>query len=110
MTHVGKPSSVLGASTFAHTWLTAQTLLFRRNVVSIVIVKGFEVLNGHASCRFEHVFVGESKHGEISGLHNWVQFYNLEQKRELDYRGYIFPKRMYARFFLLMHCRFMPLC
>ena len=44
--------------------------------------------------RFEHVFVGESKNGEISGLHNWLQFFNLEQRRELDYRGYIFPKRM----------------
>jgi hypothetical protein len=43
--------------------------------------------------RFEHVFVGESKNGEITGLHNWLQFYNLEKSNELDYRGYIFPKR-----------------
>jgi len=42
---------------------------------------------------FEHVFVGESKNGEISGLHNWLQFYNLERSNELDYRGYIFPMR-----------------
>ena len=42
--------------------------------------------------RFEHIFVGESKQGIIQGLHNWLQFYNLEQEGSLDYRGYIFPR------------------
>ena len=42
--------------------------------------------------RFEHTFVGESKQGKIQGLHNWLQFYNLEQQGSLDYRGYIFPR------------------
>jgi poly(U)-specific endoribonuclease len=40
----------------------------------------------------EHVFVGEIKNGEISGFHNWVQFYLQEQNGSLDYRGYIKPR------------------
>lgn len=41
------------------------------------------------SCGFEHVFVGETKHGrEIMGLHNWIQFYNLEKQNIVDYKGY----------------------
>ncbi|CAM9679644.1 unnamed protein product [Chrysoparadoxa australica] len=44
------------------------------------------------SSGFEHVFVGESRDGEITGLHNWIQIYLLEQKGQLDYLGYIKPK------------------
>lgn len=41
------------------------------------------------SCGFEHVFVGEAKHGrEIMGLHNWVQFYLQEKHGHVDYKGY----------------------
>lgn len=41
------------------------------------------------SCGFEHVFVGETKHGqEIMGLHNWVQFYLQEKHNHVDYKGY----------------------
>lgn len=41
------------------------------------------------SCGFEHVFVGETKHGqEIMGLHNWVQFYLQEKHSHVDYKGY----------------------
>ena len=49
-----------------------------------------------SSCGFEHTFVGESKDGELTGLHNWIQFYNLEQTAGLDYRGYIFPRNRCA--------------
>ncbi|KAI4905834.1 hypothetical protein NFI96_014554 [Prochilodus magdalenae] len=44
---------------------------------------------GADSCGFEHVFVGETKHGkEIMGLHNWVQFYLQEKRKFVDYKGY----------------------
>ncbi|XP_030633133.1 poly(U)-specific endoribonuclease-C [Chanos chanos] len=44
---------------------------------------------GADSCGFEHVFVGETKHGkEIMGLHNWVQFYLQEKHGHVDYKGY----------------------
>jgi poly(U)-specific endoribonuclease len=44
------------------------------------------------SSGFEHVFVGEIKEGEVSGLHNWIQIYLEEKKGNLDYRGYIKPR------------------
>ena len=48
----------------------------------------------NSSCGFEHVFLGEvdQKSGEVSGLHNWVQFWIEEKKGNLDYRGYILPR------------------
>lgn len=47
-----------------------------------------------ASSGFEHVFVGEiNQKEEVSGLHNWIQFWLEEQKGSLDYKGYILPKR-----------------
>jgi poly(U)-specific endoribonuclease len=40
---------------------------------------------------FEHVFLGESKNGEIGGLHNWVTFYLRERNEsaEFDYKGFL---------------------
>ncbi|KAL6732713.1 hypothetical protein Aduo_003444 [Ancylostoma duodenale] len=40
---------------------------------------------------FEHVFIGEEKRGEVSGLHNWVRFYLLEKNstEQFDYKGFI---------------------
>ncbi|KAK7263359.1 hypothetical protein RJT34_30947 [Clitoria ternatea] len=47
-----------------------------------------------SSSAFEHVFVGEIKQsGEVSGFHNWLQFYLEEEKGRVDYQGYIFPRR-----------------
>ncbi|XP_077452915.1 uridylate-specific endoribonuclease C [Stigmatopora argus] len=44
---------------------------------------------GPDSCGFEHVFVGEIKfNNEITGFHNWIQFYVQEKARLLDYKGY----------------------
>jgi poly(U)-specific endoribonuclease len=44
------------------------------------------------SSGFEHVFIGEIDDQEISGFHNWVQFYLQEKKGFVDYRGYIKPR------------------
>ena len=41
------------------------------------------------SSAFEHVFLGELKRGEISGLHNWIFFANEEGQKNADYLGYI---------------------
>ncbi|XAR70580.1 hypothetical protein NMG60_11027481 [Bertholletia excelsa] len=49
-----------------------------------------------SSSAFEHVFVGEIKNQEeqeVSGFHNWLQFYLEEAKGRVDYQGYIFPRR-----------------
>nr|XP_061813279.1 uridylate-specific endoribonuclease C-like [Nerophis lumbriciformis] len=44
---------------------------------------------GPDSCGFEHVFVGEIKfNSEITGFHNWIQFYVQEKGQLLDYKGY----------------------
>ena len=40
------------------------------------------------SCGFEHVFVGETREHDVTGFHNWIQFYLQEKAGRLDYRGY----------------------
>uniref|UniRef100_A0A0N5B918 Endoribonuclease n=1 Tax=Strongyloides papillosus TaxID=174720 RepID=A0A0N5B918_STREA len=47
------------------------------------------------SSGFEHVFIGEIKNGEISGLHNWYRFHYLEsrgQQENFDYKGFIIKR------------------
>lgn len=45
------------------------------------------------SSGFEHVFLGEIKEGQVTGMHNWIQIYLQEKKGEFNYKGYIKPKK-----------------
>lgn len=40
---------------------------------------------------FEHVFMGEAKNGEVSGMHSWLRMYLLENdpKERFDYMGFL---------------------
>jgi len=40
------------------------------------------------SSGFEHVFLGEKKAGKVQGFHNWVYFYYLEKKKQVNYLGH----------------------
>ena len=44
------------------------------------------------SSGFEHVFIGEIKNGEVTGMHNWIRIYLEEKQKTLDYRGFIKPR------------------
>ncbi|KAF5299099.1 hypothetical protein FQR65_LT09457 [Abscondita terminalis] len=41
------------------------------------------------SSGFEHIFLGEIKNNDVSGLHNWVYFNSQEMNNNLDYLGYL---------------------
>ena len=45
-----------------------------------------DLVNG--SCAFEHVFLGETKRGEVKGFHNWYFFLEEEKKGNVDYYGF----------------------
>ncbi|KAL3989775.1 Endoribonuclease XendoU family protein [Acanthocheilonema viteae] len=47
-----------------------------------------------SSSGFEHVFMGEHKGSDISGMHSWLRFHLLEQNtsQQFDYHGYIIKR------------------
>ncbi|KAL6651135.1 hypothetical protein ACP70R_010060 [Stipagrostis hirtigluma subsp. patula] len=70
---------------------------FKRMLISLWFDLYGRCGNSSCSSAFEHVFVGEIKgrqgESEVSGFHNWIQFYLEEAKGNVDYQGYIFPRR-----------------
>ncbi|CAD5232683.1 unnamed protein product [Bursaphelenchus xylophilus] len=46
------------------------------------------------SSAFEHVFIGEAKNGEVSGMHNWAVINKFENdpKSTFNYRGFIIKR------------------
>lgn len=48
---------------------------------------GNSATNIIGSSGFEHVFLGESKNGKISGFHNWIYWGYEEQAGNLNYFG-----------------------
>jgi len=45
--------------------------------------------SGAGSSGFEHVFIGEIKNGEVSGFHDWINFYQQEKTNAINYLGYL---------------------
>ncbi|KAK3909061.1 Poly(U)-specific endoribonuclease-like protein [Frankliniella fusca] len=41
------------------------------------------------SSAFEHVFLGELKRGDVSGMHSWLFYNHEEEAGNVDYKGYI---------------------
>lgn len=41
------------------------------------------------SSAMEHIFLAEIKDGRVSGLHNWLYFFDEEKKRSANYLGYM---------------------
>ena len=44
------------------------------------------------SSGYEHVLIGETKNGKVSGFHNWLHFYHEEKEGNIDYMGWIYQK------------------
>ncbi|CAJ0952367.1 unnamed protein product, partial [Mesorhabditis belari] len=44
---------------------------------------------------FEHTFIGELNRRRVSGMHNWVRYYLLEndENEQIDYRGHYFSMK-----------------
>eukprot|EP00094_Tigriopus_californicus_P010932 TCALIF_10546-PB protein Name:"Similar to CG2145 Poly(U)-specific endoribonuclease homolog (Drosophila melanogaster)" AED:0.41 eAED:0.41 QI:0/0.75/0.8/1/0.25/0.6/5/93/344 len=50
------------------------------------------------SSGFEHVFMGESKGGNVSGFHNWLKFLDEENKGRIDYLGHLADAQFRSNF------------
>uniref|UniRef100_A0A0M3HGC5 Endoribonuclease n=1 Tax=Ascaris lumbricoides TaxID=6252 RepID=A0A0M3HGC5_ASCLU len=53
---------------------------------------------------FEHVFMGETKNGEVAGMHNWLRFYLLERNasEHFDYKGFLVKRFVRCLFLILL--------
>uniref|UniRef100_A0A0A9Z3Q3 Poly(U)-specific endoribonuclease n=1 Tax=Lygus hesperus TaxID=30085 RepID=A0A0A9Z3Q3_LYGHE len=73
---------------------TAEFTKFLRKVWFTIYSRG---ARKKGSSAFEHIFLGEFKKGQVSGLHNWLFFTNQEKAKHLNYYGWTkkieFPKK-----------------
>eukprot|EP00854_Cymbomonas_tetramitiformis_P011988 gene11988-14162_t len=83
---------------YAHIWLamngqaSPDLKQFKRELHNLWF-KLYRRSSSFDSSGFEHVFVGEVKHGKVTGFHNWIQLFLEEQRGNIDYKGFIFPRR-----------------
>ncbi|VDD87960.1 unnamed protein product [Enterobius vermicularis] len=79
-----------------HPYATSEKV-FRQWILQLWFYKYSRYRGVPDSSGFEHVFIGEVKNNEVSGLHNWVRFYLLEQdgSEMLDYKGYLIKRYVY---------------
>ncbi|KAB1228241.1 Poly(U)-specific endoribonuclease-B [Morella rubra] len=87
---------------YLHKYLSSKGIIsenyqyFKRTMTSLWFDLYHRGGTSGSSSSFEHVFVGEIKQRgekEVSGFHNWLQFYLEEAKGRVNYQGYIFPRR-----------------
>ncbi|KAJ3215336.1 hypothetical protein HDU67_000551 [Dinochytrium kinnereticum] len=87
-----------GPIQYAHAYLKAKNLApasskeFGELLKKLWFSNYKRLVHGDSSA-FEHVFVGEVREDKVVGGHNWVQFWNEERAKRIDYQGYIFPRR-----------------
>lgn len=72
---------------------SAETVEGFKNLMDEIWFKRYKRKNSGklGSSAFQHVFVGEIDHRkeEVSGMHNWIRFFVLEQKNLIDYAGFV---------------------
>uniref|UniRef100_A0A1I7YLK0 Endoribonuclease n=1 Tax=Steinernema glaseri TaxID=37863 RepID=A0A1I7YLK0_9BILA len=67
---------------------------FRRWITQLWFVQYSRARGKADTSGFEHVFMGESKNGEVAGMHNWIRFYLLERNasENFDYKGFLIKR------------------
>uniref|UniRef100_A0A914WLP4 Endoribonuclease n=2 Tax=Plectus sambesii TaxID=2011161 RepID=A0A914WLP4_9BILA len=69
----------------------SDTATFRKWIAQLWFVRYSRAKGRLDTSGFEHIFMGEIKNNEISGMHNWVRFYLLEKdsSQRFDYKGFL---------------------
>ncbi|OWF50055.1 Poly(U)-specific endoribonuclease [Mizuhopecten yessoensis] len=102
ITEVMKTSVMSETYRFLHgKGYTTSTTAFRDTLKSIWFTQYSRSGTSHGSNGFEHVFVGETTSTDVSGFHNWIQFYLEEKLGHINYLGYIYsnqPRKLGVHF------------
>ena len=88
--YLRKMKGALNVFIFVHTGYFSSQNAFRNFVENVWFSLYSRSSNKLDSSAFEHIFVGEVKNSAaVSGFHNWLQFYYLEQAGRLNYYGWV---------------------